>query len=179
MLFGTTLAALTADHITLLVENGVGEEFDLDFKSSPYGRSDSDRRALASDVAALANTAGGVIIVGVKEDTQARASAAPGVALSDDEASRMRQIVASEHVGRRAKPQVAMRGRSQGENWHKEEEQHLGSQESGCSLSLPLGFASRSPLGDRSVDQHRDPVSMAVRRALPRNGGLCAQRQVE
>ncbi|WP_345529458.1 ATP-binding protein [Nocardioides endophyticus] len=94
-LFGTTLATLTADHIALLVDSAVGEEFDLDFKGSLYGRSDADRRALASDVAALANTAGGMLIVGVQEDSRARASSAPGVVLSDGEASRMRQIVAS------------------------------------------------------------------------------------
>jgi predicted HTH transcriptional regulator len=59
------------------------------------GRGDSDRRKLAGDVAALANTAGGVIILGIEEDDQARATGAPGVELSDAESARIRQIVAS------------------------------------------------------------------------------------
>ncbi len=62
---------------------------------SSYGRADSDRRALAVDVAALANTAGGVIVIGIEEDDQARATAAAGVDVSDAEASRIRQIVAA------------------------------------------------------------------------------------
>jgi predicted HTH transcriptional regulator len=60
-----------------------------------YGRGDSEKRALAGDVAVLANTAGGVIVLGVAEDDHARVKAAPGVDLSDAEVSRMRQVVAS------------------------------------------------------------------------------------
>lgn len=80
-----------------LVSNQVPEAFDLDFKSEMYGPSDRDKLAAAADVAALANTAGGVLIIGVEEDDQARASAAPGVALSDADERRIRQIVGS-HV---------------------------------------------------------------------------------
>jgi hypothetical protein len=43
----------------------------------------------------MANTAGGVIVLGIAEDNRARAAAAPGVALSDGEVGRIRQIVAS------------------------------------------------------------------------------------
>jgi len=93
-LFGSTLDKLTAEHIESLVDNRVAEEFDLDFKGSLYGRTDQDKRNLGGDVAALANTAGGVIILGVEEEG-GHASAAPGVELSDEEASRIRQIVAS------------------------------------------------------------------------------------
>jgi hypothetical protein len=39
------------------------EAFDLDFKKARYGNSDSERRKLAGDVAAMANTAGGVILI--------------------------------------------------------------------------------------------------------------------
>jgi hypothetical protein len=42
----------------------------LDFKAALYGRGDSERRALAGDAAALADTAGGVIVLGVAEDDQ-------------------------------------------------------------------------------------------------------------
>ncbi|MFI7661782.1 helix-turn-helix domain-containing protein [Micromonospora parva] len=94
-LFGSRLDALTPAHVRSLVTSGVQEAFDLDFKLTLYGRTDSDKRALAGDVAALANTSGGIILLGVDEDDQARATNAPGVVLSDAEAARMRQIVAS------------------------------------------------------------------------------------
>lgn len=37
----------------------MAEAYDLDFKATLYGKSDKERRDLAGDVAALANTAGG------------------------------------------------------------------------------------------------------------------------
>ncbi|WP_327651983.1 ATP-binding protein [Micromonospora aurantiaca] len=92
---GAPLDTLEPQHLNGLVSAGVREAFDLDFKQALYGRGDSDKRALASDVAALANTAGGLIVLGVEEDTQARAVATPGVELSDAEVARMRQAIAS------------------------------------------------------------------------------------
>lgn len=93
--FGAAIDEVTASHIRSLVENGITESFDLDFKEALYGRSDSEKRDLAGDVAALANTAGGVIVIGVAEDDQARATAADGVLLSDAEKTRMLQVIAS------------------------------------------------------------------------------------
>lgn len=81
-----------------LISNQVAEAFDLDFKSEMYGSSDRDKRDAVTDVAALANTAGGLIIGGIAEDDQARAAAAPGVALSDADERRIRQIIASQVV---------------------------------------------------------------------------------
>jgi hypothetical protein len=95
-LFGTSLDALHAEHVRGLVSSSAQEAFDLDFKAVLYGRGDSDRRALAGDVAALANTAGGVIVLGVAEDDQARAVAAPGVEITDAEVARIRQVIASQ-----------------------------------------------------------------------------------
>lgn len=94
-ILGRTVATLEASHIDALVKAGAREDFDLDFKAELYGRSDSSRRDLAGDVAALANTAGGIIIIGVAEDDQARAVAAPGVEISDAERVRMLQVIAS------------------------------------------------------------------------------------
>jgi uncharacterized membrane protein len=45
-------------------------------------------------VAAKANTAGGVILIGIDEDEQARPTDASGVELSDAERGRIRQVVA-------------------------------------------------------------------------------------
>lgn len=93
--FGAKLSEVTADHIRTLVTSEVQEAFDLDFKSELYGRSDQDKRALGGDVAALANTAGGVIVLGIEEDEQARASSASGILITDAEVARIHQVVAS------------------------------------------------------------------------------------
>lgn len=95
-ILGATLDALTPAHIRSLVEARLQEDFDLDFKRDLYGRSDDDKRKLATDVAAMANSAGGVIILGVEEDDHAQAVKAPGVAVSDTEISRIYQVVASQ-----------------------------------------------------------------------------------
>lgn len=92
---GAPVDKLKASDIRALPANQVTEAFDLDFKATLYGSTDKGRRDLCADVAALANTSGGVIILGVTEDEHAAAVAAPGVQLSDAERNRMLQILAS------------------------------------------------------------------------------------
>ena len=94
-LLGTALeAAQYAEYMTL-VSNQVPEAFDLDYKAELYGGSDSAKRTLAGDVAALANTAGSLLVLGIGEDDQARASTAPGVSVAGAEIARIRQTVAA------------------------------------------------------------------------------------
>src|SRR5579859_1319646 len=97
-IFGVPLDDLQYEDIEALVPNQVSEAFDLDFKGSLYGNADKDRRDLATDVAALANTAGGLLVLGIEEDDQARATAAPGLELSEADERRVRQIVGSQVV---------------------------------------------------------------------------------
>ncbi|MFE0699225.1 helix-turn-helix domain-containing protein [Streptomyces sp. NPDC058872] len=94
-LFAARLDDVSHAQVAALVDNQVTEHYDLDFKRGLYGNKDSEKRDLAGDVAAMANTAGGVIVLGVDEDDQARACGAPEVNLSDDEVGRIRQIVSS------------------------------------------------------------------------------------
>jgi hypothetical protein len=94
-LFGVPLDQIEEQHLEALVTSGTEESFDLDFKVKLYGTSDSNKRDLAGDVAAMANTAGGIVIIGVGEDKQARAIKAPGVVVTDHEVARIRQIVAA------------------------------------------------------------------------------------
>lgn len=94
-LFGARLDDLEARHVRGLVDAGAEEAFDLNFKATTYGQGGSERRALTGDVAALANTAGGVIVISVEEDNQAHAAAAPGIEITDGEMNRIRQVVAS------------------------------------------------------------------------------------
>ncbi|MFF5303489.1 helix-turn-helix domain-containing protein [Streptomyces sp. NPDC013161] len=93
-LFGARLDAVSHAEVAALKTNAVSESYDLEFKGELYGGNDRAKRDLAGDVAALANTAGGVLLLGVAEDDQARAAELPGVALSDGEVLRYRSIVA-------------------------------------------------------------------------------------
>jgi predicted HTH transcriptional regulator len=78
-----------------LVEERVQETFDLDFKRDLYGNSDGAKRELAADVAAMANSGGGLIILGIDEDEHACAQAAPGALADDADVTRILQIVGS------------------------------------------------------------------------------------
>jgi hypothetical protein len=93
-LLGAGLDTARYEHFHAMVEIQVSESFDLDFKREHYGNADGDKRALAGDVAALANSAGGIIVLGIEEDEHARAVAAPGVTISDSEIRRIHQIAA-------------------------------------------------------------------------------------
>ncbi|MFC7721146.1 AlbA family DNA-binding domain-containing protein [Nonomuraea recticatena] len=82
-------------HLQLLIDGQVPEAEDLDYKRDLYGNTDKDKRSLSTDVAALASTRGGLLILGIDEDEQGRAKDFCDVALSDAEFTRMLQIIAS------------------------------------------------------------------------------------
>lgn len=87
-----TLDELTADHLAQLVENGVEESRVLDFKED-YGHVDGRRRSLndekkrelLADVSSFANTGGGDLIIGMKEEA-GRAISVIGLDLADPDA---------------------------------------------------------------------------------------------
>ncbi|MFG1912995.1 helix-turn-helix domain-containing protein [Kribbella sp. NPDC048928] len=91
--FGVPLDAVGAEHVEALVDDSVQEALDLEFKRELL----TDGTKLATVVAALANTAGGVIVFGIDEenDGQGRARSHPGVPVSDAEERRMRQAIAA------------------------------------------------------------------------------------
>lgn len=94
-LLGVSIDAAEYGHFEALVSAQVSESFDLDFKAGLYDSAEKGKRDLAADVAALANTAGGLLVLGIAEDKQARAAAVPGVTISDDEIRRIHQIAAA------------------------------------------------------------------------------------
>jgi hypothetical protein len=87
--------SVTQAGLDALIAGGIAEDFDLDYKREPYGQGDSAKRDLATDVAAMANTAGGAILIGVAEDEHARAASLSPVSLADEQLRRIHQIVAS------------------------------------------------------------------------------------
>jgi predicted HTH transcriptional regulator len=89
-LLGRRLELVEYSDVVALIGSQVPEAFDLDFKSEMYAASSKGKHDAANDITALANTAGGLIILGIKEDDQARAAAAPGVALVEEDELRIR-----------------------------------------------------------------------------------------
>jgi Putative DNA-binding domain len=87
------LDEVTESHLQELIEDGVPESRELDFKRDTYGNSDSDKRELLADVTSFANTIGGHIIIGMDE-ANGVASALVGISdKADAECLRLEQIV--------------------------------------------------------------------------------------
>jgi hypothetical protein len=94
VIFGAPLREIAHEHIEALAPGRVSEDADLDFKETLYGSSAGESHELCKDICAMRNDRGGVIVLGVRDENGV-AVTCPGVALSDGEARRMRQIVAA------------------------------------------------------------------------------------
>lgn len=70
---GKPTREITADDIRRLVTDHVPEDRHLDYKQAPYPPTDSGTKELLKDVCAFANTDGGYIIIGIREDGEHRA----------------------------------------------------------------------------------------------------------
>lgn len=91
---GFTPAELTFDMIVNAVEQRMAETEDLDWKQAlPVADVDRKLKEFAKDVAAMANTGGGLIVYGVREELQCAAEITP-VSLAERERERMRALVA-------------------------------------------------------------------------------------
>ncbi len=94
LLLGTSVANVDAGALGRLVTNSVAEDQDLEFKGQLYGNADKAKRDLASDVAAIANAVGGLLVIGIKADGGRASALAPVDISGGEEEARMRQIVA-------------------------------------------------------------------------------------
>jgi hypothetical protein len=72
-----------------LIDNGLHESKNLDFKRTTVGPRDEDKKNFLADVSALANTAGGDLIFGVEEHN-GQATKLCGVDIKDPEAEKLR-----------------------------------------------------------------------------------------
>lgn len=61
---------LAEGDIRALIEKEVGESRILDYKRDMYSNSDTDKRDLACDISAFANSAGGFLIIGIECDEE-------------------------------------------------------------------------------------------------------------
>jgi predicted HTH transcriptional regulator len=88
---GAELAELTPAHLQALCDLHMPEDADLDLKSGDsYTTSGPDGLdELAKDVTALANARGGLIIIGVNEDSQGCAESLSEVTVSDKKIGQM------------------------------------------------------------------------------------------
>lgn len=91
---GVRLDQLDWDALVRLAASGAPEAVDLEYKESHYGTGDSDKREFAKDVAALANTNGGLLLIGIGE-SNGGLDLKP-VSLSEPELIRYRQIAANQ-----------------------------------------------------------------------------------
>ena len=92
-IFGMPVSALDAAAIEAANARNEVEDFDLDWKQSGYPKDKNFE--LAKDVAAFANTSGGVIILGVKEDGGGAAIESTPIDFSTFPAERTTQVLAS------------------------------------------------------------------------------------
>lgn len=67
---GKSIHELAEDDIHALIEREVGESRILDYKREMYSNSDADKRDLACDISAFANSNGGFLIVGIECDEE-------------------------------------------------------------------------------------------------------------
>jgi|GEM_PF-751366 len=88
------LPQIEARHLVMLIENGVVEGQDLEFKKTSYGGSDDDKREFLKDVTALANTSGGHIVVGLVADGGIASSLnAMEASVADSEKQRLENVL--------------------------------------------------------------------------------------
>ncbi|TDW22104.1 putative DNA-binding protein [Kribbella kalugense] len=93
LILGCPLPAIDWALVNGLVARHVTEDLTLDYKRTLYGASDAEKKELTKDVAALANAAGGLIILGIDEDAQSAAKEVTEVPLADGERRRMVDVL--------------------------------------------------------------------------------------
>src|SRR5258708_153528 len=94
LLLGAQPTELGIEHLEALCRSAIRETAQLGYKGQVYGGADSERRDLAGDVAALANSSGGLIVVGIAA-VDGAATRMAMVSLTETEELRMYQTIAS------------------------------------------------------------------------------------
>ncbi|MGY1984133.1 AlbA family DNA-binding domain-containing protein [Nocardia gipuzkoensis] len=90
--FGTPVTSLAVEAIDRAIMQQVPEAVDLDWKQTLYPDNTKGKEEFCKDVAGFANAYGGILVLGVGESPDSRASQACYVPLSKGETDRMRQL---------------------------------------------------------------------------------------
>lgn len=95
-LFGKRLDKITYDDVFALIGNpDATEEADLDYKQLVHTKNEEQKTEFCKDILAMGNGLGGVIFIGVAEDSQSVPGTVPGVEVSDKERGRLISLAAS------------------------------------------------------------------------------------
>jgi hypothetical protein len=87
----------SANEIQQLVDASAAERVDLEFKEVPWDKSDQGKREALKDITALANTRGGLLLLGIAENNNAAQAIAPlTIELAESERSRINDLI---HAG--------------------------------------------------------------------------------
>ena len=98
-LMGADVAQADAANITALITGKIREDTDLDYKrDNGYLNGGDSAEELAKDVTGMANSRGGLLIIGIEQDAQACAMNATPVSISDAITNQMEQILRSRVV---------------------------------------------------------------------------------
>ena len=78
-----------------LIDTGVPEGQTIEYKSAPYGKTDTDKREFLKDVTAFANTKGGHLVIGMRANDGVASHLVPMTEAIDEEKLRMEQLLQS------------------------------------------------------------------------------------
>lgn len=92
-IFEKQLEELAKEDLELLI--GLQERYDLEFKSSEYGRTEPAVKEMLKDISAMANAHGGHLLIGITEDDEGRAEEILGIESAEEEGQRVMNICLS------------------------------------------------------------------------------------
>ena len=97
-LMGADVTQAGAASVAALVAAKIPEDADLDYKQANDLAGDDNKEELAKDVTGMANSRGGLLVIGIEQDAQACAKNATPVPISDAITTQMEQILRSRVV---------------------------------------------------------------------------------
>lgn len=105
MPFDKSFSQLTADDIMSLIKNKVSEDKNLEFKQQvPKGNDENSKIKICQNISSFANTDGGIIIFGLKQNAEGEANEITGIEEPLDELSLQLQNMVRDRIVPRIQP---------------------------------------------------------------------------